>query len=112
LVDGINNFGKWSLYMADNTPAVRAVQRRYSSSAAMYSQLKRLTQDRSVCVRYIPGTLNPADAPSRLSPCIVTYEVVRRLLNRDGWCVGGTGASSSPSRCLGIAHLTNGLLSR
>jgi len=113
LVTGINSFGKWSLYLSDNTPAVRAVQRRYSSSAAMFTQLKLLTRERNICVRFIPGTLNPADAPSRLAPRVVTDRSVHcLLLPKDGWCVGGTGRRSTPSTHPGNAHPTTKRLTR
>lgn len=58
---------------SDNIPAVRAVQRRYSSSIAMMRELRQLIAPRGCPTIFIPGELNCADKPSRLkhSPAVL-----------------------------------------
>jgi len=53
---------------SDCTPALRCLQRRYSSSLLMFQELKSLPQvfNFSVFLFYVEGRWNPADAPSRL----------------------------------------------
>jgi hypothetical protein len=55
------------VFAGDNTAAVRAMARRYSSSPALHSILRQLQAfPRHATFYWLPGLINPADLPSRV----------------------------------------------